>query len=203
MPEELKLIVGLGNPGATYSATRHNVGFWYLDELARRHALNFLYAGRFRAEVCRINNADTDCWLCKPQNFVNESGFSVRALAGFYRIDPDRILVAHDELDLDVGVARIKKAGGHGGHNGLRDIIRQLGNSEFIRLRIGIGHPGSRENVTPYVLSRPDAGDENLIRAAIDTAISHSAEILAGNVAKVMTRLNRKTDDREPQIKES
>ncbi len=198
MPGALKLIVGLGNPGPQYSVTRHNVGFWYVDELACRHSLRFLYEEKFNAEICRINAAGVDCRLCKPRTFMNESGFSVQALAGFYKIETDRILVVHDELELDAGVARIKKAGGDGGHNGLRHIIRQLGSNEFIRLRIGISHPGCRDRVTSHVLSRPDAEDEDLIRASINTAISYSSEILAGDIAKVMNHLNRKTANGAP-----
>ena len=128
---------------------------------------------------------------------MNESGFSAQAVAGFYKIETDHILVAHDELDLDVGVVRLKKAGGHGGHNGLRHIIQQMGGNGFIRLRIGIGHPGVRESVSPYVLSRPGSTDEVLIKQSIDTVISHSSEILSGNIAKVMNGLNQKQNNQD------
>ncbi len=191
MSDALKLVVGLGNPGPDYSVTRHNAGFWYVDELARQYSLAFQYEKKFNADICRINSAGIDCWLCKSHSFMNESGYSVQALSNFYKMETDHILVAHDELDLDVGTARLKKSGGHGGHNGLCHIIQQMGGNGFVRLRIGIGHPGSRENVTPYVLSRPSAEDENLIRKSIDTVISHSTEILSGNIAEVMNELHR------------
>jgi len=192
VPDALKLVVGLGNPGPEYAATRHNAGFWYVNELARQYSLTFKYDKKFAAELCRINSGGIDCWLCKPQTFMNESGYSVQALSNFYKIEPHQILVAHDELDLDAGTVRLKKAGGHGGHNGLRHIIQQMSGNGFMRLRIGIGHPGTRENVTPYVLGRPSVEDESRIRQAIETTLSHSTEILTGHVTRVMNALNKK-----------
>ena len=155
MPSPIKLIVGLGNPGAEHTETRHNVGFWFIDTLAKKYSLTFRPESKFQSEVCRISIADIDCWLCKPVTYMNVSGQAVQAIANFYKIAIDEILVAHDEIDLNAGTVRLKKDGGHGGHNGLRDIIEKINGKNFIRLRIGVSHPGSKEQVTPHVLGRP------------------------------------------------
>ena len=145
----IDLIVGLGNPGSKYEQTRHNAGFWFVEEIARLKGAHFRPESKFSGEVCKLVLEGRDVWLLKPDTFMNRSGLSVHKLASFYKIPVENILVAHDELDLEPGTARLKTAGGHGGHNGLRDIIAQMG-KEFHRLRIGIGHPG---HPTKYPIS--------------------------------------------------
>jgi PTH1 family peptidyl-tRNA hydrolase len=169
----IKLIVGLGNPGREYESTRHNAGFWLVDELARRHGGVLRMEPRFKAEVARIRVAGAECWLAKPQEFMNRSGEVTAAIASFYKFTATDILVAHDELDLPAGELRLKSGGGAGGHNGLKDLIAQLGD-EFWRLRIGIAHPGARELVTPYLLSRTTAED----RAPLQQAVQQAADIV-------------------------
>jgi len=191
VPSAFKLIVGLGNPGPEHSETRHNAGFWFVDSLAAKYSLSFRSESKFNAEICRIQIAEIDCWLCKPMMFMNRSGFSVQAMASFYKIPVEGILVAHDELDLDPGVARLKKAGGHGGHNGLRDIIAQMGDKSFTRLRLGIGHPGSQDKVTSYVLGRPAQEDRQLIEIAIKEAVDVIPLVLEGNEQKAMNALHQ------------
>src|SRR6185437_6996652 len=187
----LTLIVGLGNPGPTYARTRHNAGFELADELARRAAATFRHEGRHQAELARASIAGTDVWLLKPMTFMNLSGQSVRSVAGFYRIAPQSILVAHDELDFPPGVVRLKEGGGAGGHNGLRDIMAQLGD-EFWRLRIGIGHPGERSAVLDYVLGRPPAAEAGLIREAVAAAADAVPVMLTDGGQKAMSRLHRR-----------
>ncbi|HMI37554.1 MAG TPA: aminoacyl-tRNA hydrolase, partial [Steroidobacteraceae bacterium] len=150
---QLRLIVGLGNPGAEYARTRHNAGFWFVDELARTDGAAWRRESRHQAEVARVRIADCELWLMKPTTFMNRSGAAVQSLAAFQRLEPGQILVAHDEIDLLPGVARIKQGGGHGGHNGVRDVIAHLG-PDFWRLRIGVGHPGSKDQVIDAVLDR-------------------------------------------------
>jgi len=191
VPSAFKLIVGLGNPGPEHSETRHNAGFWFVDSLAAKYSLSFRSESKFNAEICRMQTAEIDCWLCKPMMFMNRSGFSVQAMASFYKIPVEGILVAHDELDLDPGVARLKKAGGHGGHNGLRDIIAQMGDKSFTRLRLGIGHPGSQDKVTSYVLGRPAQEDRQLIEIAIKEAVDVIPLVLEGNEQKAMNALHQ------------
>ena len=190
MPTPIKLIVGLGNPGAEHTETRHNVGFWFIDTLAKKYSLTFRPESKFQSEVCRISIADIDCWLCKPVTYMNVSGQAVQAIANFYKIAIDEILVAHDEIDLNAGTVRLKKDGGHGGHNGLRDIIEKINGKNFIRLRIGVSHPGSKEQVTPHVLGRPSAGDRKLINQTIDSAIEIMPQVFEGEVHKAMTALH-------------
>jgi peptidyl-tRNA hydrolase, PTH1 family len=197
VPSVFKLIVGLGNPGPEHSATRHNAGFWFVDLLASEYSLSFRSEFKFNAEICRIQTAEIDCWLCKPMTFMNRSGFSVQAMSSFYKIPVEEILVAHDELDLDPGVARLKKAGGHGGHNGLRDIIVQMGNKSFTRLRLGIGHPGSADQVTPYVLGRPTQEDRQLIEIAIKESVDVMPLVFEGNEQKAMNGLHQKDNINE------
>lgn len=177
MPESgrlaLKLVVGLGNPGREYEATRHNAGFWLVEELARRHGGKFRMEPRFPAEMARVRIADQELWLVKPQDFMNNSGRVTHAVAGFYKVDAAELLVAHDELDLAAGDLRLKFGGGHGGQNGLRDLIAHLGDG-FWRLRLGIGHPGARELVTPYLLGRASAAE----RAPVEAAVQQAADIV-------------------------
>ncbi|MEY8709398.1 aminoacyl-tRNA hydrolase [Mangrovibacter phragmitis] len=168
----IKLIVGLANPGAEYAATRHNAGAWYVDSLAQRHNQSLKDDPKFFGYSARIQVNGSDVRLLVPTTFMNLSGKSVLAMASFYRIMPDEILVAHDELDLPPGVAKFKTGGGHGGHNGLKDIISKLGNNPgFHRLRVGIGHPGDKNKVTGFVLGKPPLSEQQAIDAAIDEAV--------------------------------
>jgi PTH1 family peptidyl-tRNA hydrolase len=171
------LIAGLGNPGAGYVSTRHNAGFWFADELLRRGGGAWRLENKFNGEVARIRIADAEVWMIKPMTFMNRSGQAVRALADFYKIPASHILVAHDELDLAPGIARFKRGGGHGGHNGLRDLHRHFGGPDYGRLRIGIGHPGHRDEVLNYVLGKPSAEDARAIEDAI-TASANATETL-------------------------
>ena len=195
MPSAFKLIVGLGNPDPEHSETRHNAGFWFVDSLASKHSLSFRPESKFNAEICRLQTTDIDCWLCKPMTFMNRSGFSVQAMASFYKIPVEAILVAHDELDLVAGVARLKKKGGHGGHNGLRDIIAQMGDKSFTRLRIGISHPGSQDRVTPHVLGRPGIGDRLLIEEAIKASVDIMSLVFEGDVQDAMNLLHQSSNN--------
>ena len=168
----MRLVVGLGNPGREYEDTRHNAGFWFVDALARTAGVGLRAESRFHGSVARISEAGHECWLLEPATFMNASGRSVAALARFYRIPVEQILVVHDELDLPPGDARLKKGGGAAGHNGLKDIIAHLG-ADFWRLRLGVGHPGDRAQVIQYVLQAPRREE----RAAIDEAIERSLSV--------------------------
>ncbi|MDU1535460.1 MAG: aminoacyl-tRNA hydrolase, partial [Neisseria sp.] len=157
MSNKIKMIVGLGNPGGEYEQTRHNAGFWFLDELAWQWKVSFKEEKKFFGEVARANLPDGDVWLLKPMTFMNRSGQSVAALAQFYKIKPEEILVVHDELDIPCGRIKFKLGGGNGGHNGLKDIQARLGTPDYYRLRLGIDHPGDRNLVVAYVLNKPSA----------------------------------------------
>ena len=183
-------IVGLGNPGERYAGTRHNAGFWFVDELARRHGGQFRPEAKFHGEACRILVGGSECWLLKPMTYMNRSGQSVSAFARFYKIPTAALLIAHDELDMPPGVARLKQGGGHGGHNGLRDITSALGGPDFLRLRLGVGHPGHRDAVVDYVLHPPSREDADAIVAAIGGAADCLPEILAGELQRAMNRLH-------------
>lgn len=188
---QIKLIVGLANPGAKYEGTRHNAGEWLVNELARMYNATLKEDHKYFGKTAKISTASGDVWLLVPTTFMNLSGKAVGALANFFRIKPEEILVAHDELDLSCGVAKIKQGGGHGGHNGLKDIIAALGNSNnFYRVRIGIDHPGSKELVAGYVLGKAAPQDQEKMNAAVDEA-SRSLEIwFKEGVAKATNRLN-------------
>lgn len=186
MSAPIKLIVGLGNPGNEYADTRHNVGVWFVEALANRENHSLQKEDKFYGAIAKLNH----CWLFKPSIYMNESGGAVAALARFYKIKPQEILVAHDELDLSVGVIRIKASGGHSGHNGLRNIIEHLGTVGFYRLRIGIGHPGYKDRVTPYVLSAPSEDDRSAISAAIDRGLQITNELMQGEFEKAMRNLH-------------
>lgn len=187
----IKLIVGLANPGAEYAATRHNAGAWYLDLLAERHNQSLKEEAKFFGYTARISLAGEDVRLLVPTTFMNLSGKAVAAMATFFRIASEEILVAHDELDLPPGVAKFKQGGGHGGHNGLKDIISKLGNNNnFHRLRIGIGHPGDRNKVTGFVLGKPPASEQKLIDDAIDEAARCTEVWLKEDRLKAMNRLH-------------
>jgi PTH1 family peptidyl-tRNA hydrolase len=173
----VKLVVGLGNPGRKYQATRHNAGFWWVERLALAARVAFRHEARFHGEVSWLAAPGGEIGLLKPDTYMNRSGQAVVAFAGFYKLDPAEVLIVHDELDLPAGIARLKKGGGTSGHNGLNDVAAQWGTKDFWRLRLGIGHPrdqaASEQEVLDYVLHKPDAAD----RAAIDDAISRSLEI--------------------------
>jgi len=193
---DLFLIVGLGNPGSQYSQTRHNAGFWFLDRLhsaalaGGSAGAGFKQQAKLAAETCRVQVFNRHCVLAKPMVFMNNSGRPVRALLDYYKIDIENLLVAYDELDLPPGTARLKKGGGHGGHNGMRDIFRHVDNTDFLRLRIGIGHPGHKDAVTGYVLSRPTAAQERQMLQSISDAIDVMPDLLAGNVSKATKDLH-------------
>lgn len=189
---EISLIAGLGNPGAQYEQTRHNAGFWFVDEIARQYGGQFRVESKFNAEICKLNVEGKEIWLMKPQTFMNRSGQAVRALANFYKIPFDQILIAHDELDLDPGVVKLKTGGGHGGHNGLRDLIAQLGDKGFHRLRLGIGHPGDRNQVVDFVLHRPSKDEQIEIERAIDNSVRVLPELMSGDWEKAMHKLHTK-----------
>jgi peptidyl-tRNA hydrolase, PTH1 family len=187
--EPLKLIVGLGNPGTEYARTRHNAGFQFVDELARRSGAAFRSEPRHRAELARAKIAAADLWLLKPMSYMNHSGDPVRSIASFYKLPLESILVAYDELDFPAGVVRLKQGGGAAGHNGMRDVIAQMGDA-FWRLRIGIGHPGDRARVLDYVLGRPSTTDAPLIDAAL-MAAADSVPVLLNEGAQIaMNRLH-------------
>jgi PTH1 family peptidyl-tRNA hydrolase len=185
----IKLIVGLGNPGPEYEQTPHNAGFWFIDEIVKKYGGQLKAEAKFHGEAGKVRIAGHECWLLKPMTFMNRSGQSVNALASYYKLDQSEVLVAHDELDFPAGKVRLKKGGGHGGHNGLRDIIPSLG-KDFYRLRIGVGHPGDREQVTGHLLGR---ASKSVMDAAID-AIDQSLDVLellvAGDTEKAMHALH-------------
>ncbi|MBT8120295.1 MAG: aminoacyl-tRNA hydrolase [Gammaproteobacteria bacterium] len=189
---DLRVIVGLGNPGPKYTETRHNAGFWFIEEVARRYAATFRPENKFHGEVAKISLEDKDIWLLKPDTFMNRSGLAVRSLLSFYRITAEQLLVAHDEIDLPPGTAKLKTGGGHGGHNGLRDIISQLGTKDFHRLRIGVGHPGSKDQVVDYVLHNASRDDRILIDRDIDDAVSVMPELASGALEQAMQKLHSK-----------
>lgn len=188
--QQLRLIVGLGNPGAQYEDTRHNAGFWWVEALAHRLGVVLRQEAKFHGRAGKWSGGNGDVWLLCPDTFMNLSGKSVAALARFYKIAPESILVAHDELDLPPGTARLKQGGGHGGQNGLKDIHIQLGSSNYWRLRIGIGHPGSKEAVTGHVLGKPMSLEREQMLAAIEAALDVWPELAAGNLAAAQLKLH-------------
>ena len=193
MTTYLTAIAGLGNPEERHGRTLHNAGFWFVDELARRAGAEFRYEKRFDAEICRMHLSDNDVWLIKPQSYMNLSGGPVRGVLEYYRLAVSDLLVAHDEIDLPPGAVRLKKGGGHGGHNGLRDIIKHTG-SDFMRLRIGVGHPGHKDLVTDYVLKHASAEVEQAMMRNIDDAADVVPTLVEDGIEAAMTRLHTKTD---------
>ena len=184
------LIVGLGNPGSKYEKTRHNAGFWFVDEIARRYKLDFGVDSRSQGLTARMDWEGEVLHILKPMRFMNLSGGAVAAMAGFYKIDPSRILVAHDDLDFEPGVVKLKAGGGHGGHNGLRDIVAKLGGGGFSRIRLGIGRPVSREEVVAYVLDRPPRHQGDLLLEAVGRAADQLPQIMAGRLEAAMNALH-------------
>ncbi|VAW44642.1 Peptidyl-tRNA hydrolase [hydrothermal vent metagenome] len=185
----MQVIFGLGNPGDKYQATRHNAGFWYVDALAVAFNCQFKTEKKFKAEIATLTHMGQKLWLVKPQTFMNCSGQSVIPLINFYRIPVDEILVAYDELDIPAGTAKLKRGGGHGGHNGLRDIIPGIG-ADFKRLRVGIGHPGDKSKVTPWVLGKPSLGDRISIERCIDKCVVETDNLIKGDWAKAMKNIH-------------
>jgi len=193
MSQDIQIIVGLGNPGSEYADTRHNAGQWFVEQLARRYNAPFKLETKYKAQVAKASIAGKEVRLLIPSTYMNESGQAVAALANFFKVKPEQILVAHDELDLEPGVVRLKQGGGHGGHNGLRDIISRLGNNKnFMRLRLGIGHPGDKNKVTGYVLKKPGSEDRTLIDNSIDDALGVMEQVMAGEIQNAMTSLHTK-----------
>lgn len=198
----IRLLVGLGNPGSEYDDTRHNAGFWWIDHVARKLGASLAYERGYHGLVARVNRPlpgiEGPIWLLEPQTFMNLSGKSVAALARFYKIAPEEILVAHDELDLLPGQLKLKQGGSHAGHNGLRDMIAQLGSAAFWRLRLGIGHPGHKAEVVNYVLKKPSPTD----RDAIDDCVTKSTEaldlLLAGEMERAMMKVHAKPPRPKP-----
>ncbi len=189
----IRCVVGLGNPGPKYAETRHNVGFWLVDRLARRYGATLRAENKFSGELARMRSEAGECWLLKPMTYMNNSGRAVSALARFYKIPLEQILVVHDELDLAPGVVRLKKGGGHGGHNGLRDIVSAMGGKDFYRARIGIGHPGHKDAVTDYVLSRPYKAEQAAIEQGLDELERHWSLIQAGEMQSAMQAIHSAT----------
>ncbi len=191
MADNIQLIVGLGNPGAEYEQTRHNAGAWYVQELARQNGISLAPDKKFFGLVGKGHIAGQACVLLLPTTFMNRSGKAVAAVAQFYKWSANQILVAHDELDLPIGSAKFKQGGGHGGQNGLRDIISCLANDKsFYRLRVGIGHPGHKDRVTGHVLGKPSASDRLVLDRVIDKAIDTTTDFLSGDHAKAMNQLH-------------
>ena len=180
----IKLFVGLGNPGPDYEDTRHNAGFWWIDALARELKTTLVPERSYHGLMARTTVHGQNVWLLEPQTFMNLSGKSVAALARFYKIEPAEILVAHDEMDLPAGEAKLKQGGGHAGHNGLRDIHAQLGSPDYWRLRLGIGHPGNKADVVGWVLRRPPVDELIGVEQAIDRAVKALPALVAGDMTK-------------------
>lgn len=193
MDNGIRLIVGLGNPGKEYEDTRHNAGFWLVDRLASAGRASFRAEAKFHGLAAKVSLERQDVWLLKPQTYMNASGRAVSALAGFYKIAPDEILVVHDELDLPPGAAKLKKGGGHAGHNGLRDIAAALKTPDFWRLRLGIGHPGDRAKVVDFVLRPPRKEEAELVHEAIDGALDVVSRLAAGDFGGAMNKLHTQT----------
>lgn len=197
---QIKLIVGLGNPGREHDEDRHNAGYWFVDALAKKHEGHLRLEKKFFGEVGRVQINRHDLRLLKPDTWMNRSGSAVQALSSFLKIEPAEILVAHDDLDLRPGTVRLKTGGGAGGHNGLRDVINHVG-QEFARLRIGVGHPGDASRVTGYVLSRPDAEEARLINAAIADAVASMGLLLGQGFEKAMHKLHSRGKKPRPYRK--
>ena len=190
----LRLIVGLGNPGPEHARTRHNAGFWFIDVLAHQAGARFGLESKLHGETAKIQVDGQTVYLLKPATYMNLSGRSVAAALHYWKIEPSQCLIAHDDLDLPPGTARLKFDGGHGGQNGLRDTVQHLGHGQFHRLRLGIGHPGHKDRVTPWVLGRPGRDDEAGILRAIDDALAVLPLAVAGNFNEAMKRLHTPRD---------
>jgi len=194
----IRLLVGLGNPGPEYEQTRHNAGFWWVDAAARQLGAHLVAERSYFGLVARINRPDGPVWLLEPQTYMNLSGKAVAALARFFKIAPNEILVVHDELDLPPGQMKLKLGGSHAGHNGLRDIHAQLGSADYWRLRLGIGHPGVKAEVVDYVLRKPPADQREAIHRAIDESMPALDLLLAGAMDKATMKLHAKPPRPKP-----
>ncbi len=192
--ESIQIIVGLGNPGSRYEDTRHNAGFWFVDLLARQYGAVFKEERRFQGELARLHMDGREVRLLKPATFMNRSGNSIRSLATYLKVPPEAVMVAHDDLDLPIGTVRLKRGGGAGGHNGLKDVIAHLGR-EFVRLRIGVGHPGHHNEVIDYVLTRPGREEQESIIASIEEAADVMPILLGEGQQKAMNRLHTRPPD--------
>lgn len=186
----LRLLVGLGNPGADYLRTRHNAGFWFIDALAQREGARWGFDAKLHGESAKIVIGGQPLWLLKPATFMNKSGISVNAALRYYKIEPEETLISHDDLDLPTGTARLKFDGGHGGQNGLRDIFTHLGHGKFHRLRVGIGHPGSKDRVLSWVLGRPSLSDEQAMLDSIGRALDALPLAVEGHFERAMSQLH-------------
>lgn len=194
----IRLIVGLGNPGPEYEATRHNAGFWFVDEVARALKVNLVPERSYFGLAARANTANGPVWLLEPMTYMNLSGKSVAALARFFKIAPNEILVAHDELDLPPGQVKMKLGGSHAGHNGLKDIHAQLGSADYWRLRLGIGHPGVKAEVVNYVLKKPSAEHREAIEKSIEQSLGALDLLLAGEMERAMMKIHAKPPRPKP-----
>lgn len=186
----LRLIVGLGNPGAEHIRTRHNAGFWFIDALAQREGARFGVESKLHGETAKINLDGQTLYLLKPTTYMNKSGIAIASALRYWKIEPEEMLVAHDDLDLPPGAVRLKFDGGHGGQNGLRDTFAHLGHGKFHRLRLGIGHPGHKDRVTPWVLGRPGVADEEAIIGAVGMALDVLPLAVRGEFNEAMKRLH-------------
>ena len=191
----LRLIAGLGNPGLAHARQRHNAGFWWADALAQKHGATFLAEPKLFGSATKVEVERNAVWLLKPSTFMNRSAQSVLAALRFWKFEPEEMLVVHDDLDLPPGTARLKFDGGHGGQNGLRDLLEQLGHGRFHRLRIGIGHPGQKDKVTSWVLGRASTDDEVDILRSIDSALAVLPLLVKGELSEAMKRLHTKASD--------
>lgn len=191
----LRLIVGLGNPGAEHLRTRHNAGFWFVDALAQREGVRFGVESKLRGETAKVLIGGDPVWLLKPITYMNASGSSVGAALRYWKIEPEEMLVVHDDLDLPPGTARLKFDGGHGGQNGLRDLFAHMGHGKFHRLRLGIGHPGHRDRVHGWVLGRPSKVDEDLMLDAIARSLDVLPLAVSGQYEAAMKQLHTNSRD--------
>jgi PTH1 family peptidyl-tRNA hydrolase len=194
----IRLLVGLGNPGPEYEATRHNAGFWWVDAVARKLGGALVPERGYHGRVARVNRPGGPVWLLQPQTYMNLSGKSVAALARFFKIAPEEILVAHDELDLQPGQMKLKQGGSHAGHNGLKDMVAQLGSADFWRLRLGIGHPGVKAEVVDYVLRKPAPEQREAIEQNIALSLDALDLLLAGEMERAMIKLHAKPPRPKP-----
>lgn len=192
MKNVIKLLVGLGNPGDKYTATRHNAGFWWIDLVAEQTNSQLKVDAKMFGIIGKLN-PNADKWLLKPTTFMNASGRSVAAMANYYKIKPEEILVIHDELDLPAGEIKLKFGGGHGGHNGLRDIHAALGTNQYWRLRVGIDHPGNKHEVVNFVLKAPTKSEQEAINQSLDDSCHVLPELLNGDFEKAMLKLHTKS----------
>lgn len=191
MSAVVTMIAGLGNPDSKYERTLHNAGFWFVDALARKYGGDFRYDKKFDADICRIDMHGNEVWLVKPQSYMNLSGGPVRGVLDYYRLQPEQLLVAHDEIDLPPGTVRLKLGGGHGGHNGMRDLIQHCG-PDFMRLRVGVGHPGEKSKVTNYVLKKGSADVEAAVESTVDDAVAVMPILIEDGLNAAMKKLHTK-----------